>query len=101
LGFAANTKSSPQLPDLHTKGNYSRHEKGDDEQKSPDQQFIMHVSPTKVEQFTVNYEINESNRQQQFSQLEHQHEEVFPYDFNDPIANYLEFMNNINIKIFL
>lgn len=52
---------------------------------------MMHVSLPVVD-----------NQQQHFSfQLEQQHGEVFLFDFNDPIADYLEIMSNLNIKIFL
>jgi hypothetical protein len=34
-------------------------------------------------------------------QLKQQHIEVFLYGFNDPIANYLESMSNICVKLFL
>jgi hypothetical protein len=74
----------------------------DDEQKGLDQQLVIHVSPTEVEQHTVKYEITESNQQKYFNfQLEQQLKEVFLYDFNDPIAKFLESMSNINVKIFL
>jgi len=97
----ANTEDSPQLLDLQTKADYSIYEEEGDELKSIDQQFILYVSTTKIEQFIVNYEISESTQQLQYSQLEHQHREVFLYGFNDPIANYLESMSNIHVKIFL
>jgi hypothetical protein len=91
--YAANTKDSPQLSDLQTKGNYSRHEEEDDEHKSLDQQLIMHVSPAEVQQSTFNIEISEGNQQHHFSQLEQQQEQVFLYDFDDPFADFLESMS--------
>jgi hypothetical protein len=57
FGSAANTKGSPQLSVLQTKENCSRHEEKDDEKKGPDQQFILYVSLTEVEQSTYNIEI--------------------------------------------
>jgi len=58
----------------------------------------LHFSLTKVEQSTFNIKISESN---QYSQSDQQFKEVFFYDFNDPIANFLESMNNIYVKVFL
>jgi hypothetical protein len=47
-------------------------------------------------------EINEGNNQQNFIfQLEQQQREVFIWGFIDPIVDYLEFMSNIKVKIFL
>jgi hypothetical protein len=61
----------------------------------------MHSSPTEIKQSVFNIEICEGKEQQRFFQLEQQHKEVFLYGFNDPIANYLESMDNIDVKIFL
>lgn len=61
----------------------------------------MHSSQKEVEQSTFNIQISEGIQQQQrFLQLEQQHREVFHYGFNDHIANYLESMSNIRIKVF-
>jgi hypothetical protein len=98
---AANTKDSPQLSDLQTKGDCSRYEEEDDELKSPDQQFIIYVSPTEVEKSTFNMRSLKAMQYKNLnSQLEQQLKEVFLCDFDDPIADYLEFMSNINVKIF-
>jgi hypothetical protein len=59
----ANIKDNPQLLDLQTKEDCSRHKEEDDKLKSPDQQFIMYVSPTEVEQSIFNIEINEDSLQ--------------------------------------
>jgi hypothetical protein len=96
-----NNEDSPQLLDLQTKVDCNRYEEEGDEMKSPDQQFILYVSPTEIGQSIVNYEISERNQQLQYSHLEQQHRKVFLYGFNDLIANYLESMRNIYVKIFL
>jgi hypothetical protein len=87
---AANTKGNPQLSVLQTKGNCSRHEEKDDEKKGLDQQSILYVSPTEVEQSTFKIEIIKGNLKQHFIfQLEQQQGEVFHCDFDDPITDYL------------
>jgi hypothetical protein len=86
---------------LQTKADCNRYEEEDDEMKIPDQQFIMHVSSTEVEQSTFSIEISEGKKQQHFFQLEQYHEEVFLCVFHDPIADFLESMSSINVKIFL
>jgi hypothetical protein len=88
----ADTKGSPEYFDLQTKEDCSRYGEEYDELKSPNQQFIMHSSPTEIKQFVFSIEIGEGKL--------HQHREVFLYGFNDPIANYLESMSSINVKIF-
>ena len=91
-------EGSLQFQDLQRLEICSRHE---EEKKELDQQYIMHVSLIEVEQFTVDMEIGGSHRQQHVNlQLEQLLKEVFLDVFNDPIADYLEFMNNINVKIF-
>jgi hypothetical protein len=98
---AANTMDSLQLSDWQTKGDCSRYKEEDNELKSLDQQFIIHFPPIE-KQHRVKYEITESHQHKYFNfQLEQQHKEVFPYDFDDPIADYLESMSSINVKIFL
>ena len=49
--------------------------------------------PTKVEQSILNIDINEGKDQH--------HKKVFPVGFYDPVADYLELMSSIDIKIFL
>jgi hypothetical protein len=62
----------------------------------------MQVFPTEVEQSTFNIEIREGSEQQHFSlQLEQQLKEVSLGEFGDPIADYLESMSSINVKVFL
>jgi hypothetical protein len=75
---------------------------GEGEQKVSDQQSSLHFSPTKVEQSTFSIEIREGSQQQHFSlQSEQKLEEVFLYYFIDPIADFLESLSSIKIKIFL
>ena len=80
---------------------FNRYEEEDDDLKSPEQQGINHPSQSEVEQSTVNVVITESNQQQHFIKLKQQHKKVFLVDFYDPIADYLELMSRIDIKIFL
>jgi hypothetical protein len=99
---AVNTKGNHQLSVLQTKGNCSRNEEEDDEHKSLDQQLIMHASPAEVQQSTFNIEIREGSQQHHFSlQSEQNLEEVFLCYFIDPIADFLESLSSIKIKIFL
>jgi hypothetical protein len=101
-GSAANTKGNPQLSVLQTKGNCSRHEEKDDEQKGPDQQSILYVSLTEVEQSTFIIEIIKGSLKQHFIfQLEQRQGEVFYCDFDDPIADYLGSIRSINVQILL
>jgi hypothetical protein len=60
------------------------------EKTGSNQQLIMHVSPTNIEQSTFNIQISKGNHQQHFSQLEQQQNEVFLCDFYDPVAIYME-----------
>jgi hypothetical protein len=71
------------------------------EKTSSNQQLIMHVSPTNIKQSTFNIQISKGNKQQHFSQLEQQQNEVFLCDFYDPVADYLESMSSIDVKTFL
>jgi hypothetical protein len=84
FGYAVDTKGSPQFSDLQTQEDCNRYEEEDDELKSPDQQFIMHSSQTKIKQSVFSIEICEGKEQQCFFQLEQQHREVFFCGFNDP-----------------
>ena len=72
------------------------------EQESLDHQLIIHFSTSNTEQSTFNMDITESHQHKYFNfQLEQQLEEVFLFDFDDPITDYFEIMSNLNIKIFL
>ena len=62
------------------------------EQEGSDQLLSLHFDPTKVEQSTFNIDISEGKYQQ--------HKKVFPVGFYDPLADYLELMSSIDIKIF-
>ena len=66
---------------------------GEREKKGSDQKLSLHFLLKEVEQSTFSINISEGKYQQ--------HKEVFPVGFYDPIANYLESMNNIDVKIFL
>ena len=61
------------------------------EQEGSDQLLSLHFDPTKVEQSTFNIDISEGKYQQ--------HKKVFPIGFYDPVADYLELMSSIDIKI--
>ena len=104
--------SSPHLPDLQTKADFSIYEENDggEELSSPDQQFIGYFSPTDfeqpspadLEQFIHIIETKEDSQPHHFHlQSEQKLEEVFHYYFIDPIADFLESFSSIKIKIFL
>ena len=63
------------------------------EQEGLDQLLSLHFDTTKVEQSTFNIDISEKKDQQ--------HKNIFPVVFYDPVADYLELMSSIDIKIFL
>jgi hypothetical protein len=98
----ANIKGSFEFQDLQTKAVCNRHEEEDDKQKGPDQHSILYVSPTRVEQPTFNNEISKGSLKQLcIFQLDQQQGEVFHCEFDDPIADYLDFIININVQILL
>ena len=84
---------------MQTQGNSIKYEEEGEELKGPDQQSILHVSLTRVEQPTFNIEISEGNQQQFVSQLDQQQGEVFYHAFHDPMADFLESTNKVNVKI--
>ena len=86
---------------MQTKEECNRYEEEDDDLKSTEQQGITHPSQSEVEQSTINIVITESSQQQHFIKLEHQHKKVFLVGFYDPVADYLELMSSIDIKMFL
>jgi hypothetical protein len=97
-----NTKGSLEFLYLQTKVVCRRYEEEGEENKGSDQKPSMHFSPTKVEQFTFIIEIKEDSQQHHFRlQSEQILEEVFLYYFIDPIANCLESLSSIKIKILL
>ena len=63
------------------------------EQKDLDQLLSFHFYQEKVEQSTFSIDISEGKDQQ--------HKKVFPVGFYDPVADYLELMSSIDIKIIL
>ena len=78
---------------MQTKEECNIYEEEDDDLKIPEQQGITHPSQLEVEKSTVNVEITKNSQQQ--------HREVFLYGFYDPVANYLELISSVDIKIFL
>jgi hypothetical protein len=65
-----------------------------------DQQSIVYVSPTDLEQPAFNNEISKGNLQHLFNlQLDQQSKEVLLCEFDDPFADYLESMSSIDVKI--
>jgi hypothetical protein len=86
---------------LQTKADFNSYEEEGEEQKVSDQQLSLYFHLTEEEHSTFNIDI-EGNKQQVFSfQLEKQHKEVFLCGFDDPIADYLQSMSNICVKVFL
>ena len=63
------------------------------EQKYLDQLLSLHFYHTKVEKSTFNIDISEGK--------DEQHKKVFPIGFYELVADYLELMSSIDIKIFL
>jgi hypothetical protein len=99
---AACVISSPHLPDLQTKADFSINEENDgsEELNSPDQQPIVYVHPAKIQQSTFINEFGEGNEEKlQHSQSEQQLQEVFHHVFHVPIADWLDSFNSMNIKI--
>lgn len=85
---------------MQPQGNNIKYGEEGEELKSPDQQSILHVSLTRAEQPTFNIETSEGGQRQFVSQLDQQRGEVFYHVFHDPIADFLESTNNVNVKIF-
>ena len=69
--------------------------------KISDQKFILYFSPAEIKQTTFSIEFCEGKEQQQHSQLDQQFKEVFFYDFEDPIADFLDSISSIDVKIFM
>ena len=65
----------------------------EEEQNDFDQLLSMHFYQTEVEQSTFNIDISEGK--------DRQHKKVFLAGFYDPIANYLELITSVGIKLFL
>jgi len=99
---AAYVLSSPYLPNLQIKTDFSR-QLQEGQQNGSDQKSVLYVSPADLKQSTYSSEFrggNEEQLQQNF-QLEQQLQEVFHCEFNDPFADFLESMSSIDVKIFL
>jgi hypothetical protein len=100
---AAHVMGSPHFSDLKTKANCSTYEEtdGGEELNSPDQQSIVYVSPTNLEQPAFNKVISKGSFQDLFNlQLEQQFKEVFLSDFYDPVDNYFQSMSSKYVKAF-
>ena len=100
----AHVMSSSHFLNLQEKVDHNTYEESDggEELNSPDQQFIVYVSPIDLEQPAFNNVINKGSFQYLFNlQLEQQSKEVLFCEFDDPIARYLDSMSSINPKIFL
>jgi hypothetical protein len=90
---AAHVMGSPHFSDLQTKANCSTYEESDggEELNSPDQQSIVYVSPTNLEQPAFNNVISKGSFQHLFNlQLEQHFKEVFLSDIYDPVDNYFQ-----------
>jgi hypothetical protein len=100
---AAHVMGSPHFSDLKTKANCSTYEEtdGGKELNSPDQQSIVYVSPTNLEQPAFNKVISKGIFQDLFNlQLEQQFKEVFLSDFYDPVDNYFQSISSKYVKAF-
>jgi hypothetical protein len=100
---AAHVMGSPHFSDLKTKANCSTYEEtdGGEELNSPDQQSIVYVSPTNLEQPAFNKVISKGSFQDLFNlQLEQQFKEVFLSDFYDPVDNYFQSISSKYVKAF-
>jgi hypothetical protein len=100
---AAHVMGSPHFSDLQTKANCSTYEESDggEELNSPDQQSIVYVSPTNLEQPAFNNVISKGSFQHLFNlQLEQQFKEVFLSDIYDPVDNYFQSMSSKCVKAF-
>jgi hypothetical protein len=65
--------------------------------KGSDQKLILHFPPTEIKHSTFSIE----EEQLQHSQLEQQLKEVLFYDFEDPIADFLDSISSMDVKIFV
>jgi hypothetical protein len=98
---AAYVMSSPHLPDLLKKTDCSRRLQ-EGQQKSPDQQSVLYVFQTDLEQPAFNSQISKDSFQHLLNlQLDQQSKEVLLCKFDDPFVNYLDSMSSINPRIFL
>jgi hypothetical protein len=97
-------QGSPHFPDLQKKADFSTYEESDGpkELSTPDQQSVLYLSQTNLEQPTFNNEIIQGSFQHLLNlQIHQQSKEVFCYDFEDPIADLLHSMSSINPRIIL
>ena len=68
------------------------HKYGEGEQKGLDQWLSLHSDPTKVEHPRFNIDLSKGKDQQ--------NKNVFPVGFYYPVADYMELISSIDIKIF-
>jgi hypothetical protein len=95
----AYVEGSPHFSDLQIKIDCNIYE---EELKDLDQQSILYVSLTDLEQPAFNSEISKGSFQHLFNlQLDQQSKEVLLCEFDDPFADYLESMSSIDVKFFL
>jgi hypothetical protein len=95
-------KGISQFQDLQQREVRSRYQEEGEELNSPEQQSIVYVFPMDLEQPAFNNEISKGSFQHLFNlQLDQQSKEVLLYEFDDPFADYLESMSNIDVKHFL
>ena len=95
-------KGISQFQDLQQQEVRSRYQEEGKELNNPEQQSIVYVFPTDFEQPAFNNEISKGSFQHLFNlQLDQQSKEVLLYEIDDPFADYLESMSNIDVKKFL
>jgi hypothetical protein len=101
---AAHVMSSSHFLNLQEKVDHNTYEESDGgkELKSPDQQSVLYVFQTDLEQPAFNSEISKDSFQHLFNlQLDQQSKEVLLCKFDDPFADYLEPISSMNVKIFM
>jgi hypothetical protein len=98
---AAYVMSSPHLLDLLKKTDCSRHLQ-ERQQEGSDQKFSSYFPPAVIKQSIFSSEFCGGNEEQlQHSQLQQQLKQVFFHDFEDPIADLLDYISSVDVKIFL
>jgi hypothetical protein len=94
-------EGSPHLPDLQKKTDCSR-QLQEGQQNGSDQKFSSYFPPAEIKRFSFIIEFWEGKEEQlQHSQLEQQFKEVFFHNFEDPIEDFLDYINSMNVKIFM
>jgi hypothetical protein len=86
---------------LQKKTDCSRHLQ-EGQQNGSDQKFSSYFPPAVIKRSLFIIEFCEGNEEQlQHSQLEQQFSEVFFHNFEDPIADFLDSISSMNVKIFM